>query len=591
MAGRIPEHTIRDIVRRADVVRLVNRYTRLREKGGKHWGLCPFHREKTPSFSVEPQEGLYYCFGCGEGGNIFTLLQKLEGLEFFEALQQLASDAGVDLTRFDRADESPRRKPETNALRRLNELASAFYIKCLEKARGSDIARDYLKNRKIDRESVDKWRIGYAPEGWDNLVRVARRRNLDLNMVERAGLIIPRRGTDSFYDRFRNRLIFPVNDRNGRVVGFGARALDDEQDAKYLNSPETPIFNKSSCFYGLDHARTAIRQSGTAVVVEGYTDVIMAHKYGFENVVAVLGTALTDSHAAMLGKLCERVILLFDPDTAGEQSAEKSIRTLLAGDMEPNVALLPSGLDPCDFLLRRGKEAFQQSLDESDDFLQFCLKKAGRDHDLGRRSVRSKLFQKLAETAAVVPNEVRREMLVREIAAELGVEPQSAFDYVARMQRRPRYEEGRPEDEGSGLQPPGAERKFLREMLTFLLVNPQYQKTVAGNKLFDRDLFDDTSERELLATLLEMAEEKGAVSESDFLYTLTDRETVSGIRAAVEKERKYATGDKKKRLQAYVDYLDRRRTRHRHAPNDNAMEDEETWLKAYVEVRRKEECK
>ncbi len=591
MAGRVPEHAIRDIVRRADIVRLVSRYTRLHEKGGKHWGLCPFHTEKTPSFSVEPDEGLYYCFGCHEGGNIFTLLKKLEGLEFFEALQQLAQEAGVNLQQYmDTDTNAGGGRPRDSYLRRINDLAAVYYGKCLQKARGADAARGYLESRKIDGTSIDKWRVGYAPDGWDNIVKLATRRDLDLNTFELAGLVIPRRDADSFYDRFRNRLIFPVADRNEGVIGFGARALDDQQDAKYLNSPETPIFNKGSCFYGLNHSRTAIRRNGTAVIVEGYTDVIMAHQHGFDNVIAVLGTALTDSHAAILSRLCEKVILIFDPDAAGQESARKSIRTLLASDIEPDLALLPDGLDPCDFLTQHGKEAFERCLAESDDFLKFCLKKAHSERDLARREERTELFRNLAEMACAVPNEVRREMMVREIASELNIEPKNAFDYIGRLARQRRRSHAEDRDEAPAPKPPDAEDLFLGELLTFLLVHPEYQKKMADAGVFDAELFADTARRQLLVSLLNQCAESGPVSESAFLYSIDESDLVQGIRESVEKERRYASGNKEERLQAYVNYLEKRKKRLSHLCENRTPENEEKWLKAYVEIRRQEEC-
>ncbi len=592
MAGRIPEHIIQDIIRRTDIVRLFKRYTNLQKKGAKYIGLCPFHNEKTPSFHVDSEEGLYHCFGCKAGGNIFTLLKELEGLEFYEALELLSSEAGIDLSLY--KNEEPevveQRQSEKNTLRRINELAAIFYTKCLRKARGSEKARDYLKNRGINQDSIEKWRIGYAPAGWENVVNLAKKRNLDPNSVELAGLIIPREGGNSHYDRFRNRLIFPVSDRNGRVIGFGARALDDEQDAKYLNSPETPIFNKGSCFYGLDVGRRDIRKKETAVIVEGYTDVIMAHQYGFENVIAVLGTALTEYHADILSKLCERVILLFDPDEAGRKSAERSIKTLLESDVEPKVSTLPAGLDPCDFLIEKGKGAFEECLDGSDDFLDFCIKKAKLEHDFNQREERSKVFHHLAEIALNVPNEIKKEMLIRKIADELSINPQIAFDYMERLVRRQNYGTGNSEETQESVSPAGPERTFLVELLTFLLANPDYQTKIAEEGVFECELFPECSERNMLVLLFSKCAENGPLSEADFLYMLSDPHQVKKIRESVEKENKYATGNKANRLSAYVEYMEEVK-RNELAKMDGGNEEDDEWLKNYVEMKRKEKNK
>ncbi|MFW6457597.1 MAG: DNA primase, partial [Planctomycetota bacterium] len=212
MSGRIPEHVVQQIARSADIVRLIGRYTRLKKRGKSYVGLCPFHKEKTPSFTVDPKEGLYYCFGCKEGGNVFTFLKEVEGLEFYEALQHLAREAGIDLRQYGN-DDDPSREIRQD-LRGVLELVATFYQKCLEKARGSDQAREYLKKRKINEESIERWRLGYSPDGWEHVLNLAHRRNIPPDMLEKAGLVKPRDNAQGHYDRFRNRLMFPVRDRN-----------------------------------------------------------------------------------------------------------------------------------------------------------------------------------------------------------------------------------------------------------------------------------------------------------------------------------------------------------------------------------------
>ncbi|MHC4789738.1 MAG: DNA primase, partial [Planctomycetota bacterium] len=332
MAGRVPEHVIQQIIRSVDFVRLASRYCDLKKKGKSYWGLCPFHKEKTPSFSVDPENGLYYCFGCKEGG-----------------------------------------KGEMARLREVNELATSFYEKCLEKGRGCQAAQDYLKQRRISADSVQLWRIGYAPEGWDHFLKCALGRSFEPELLVKAGLALERTGAPGHYDRFRNRLMFPIADGAGRTIGFGARALTPEDEPKYLNSPETPLFNKGRCFFGLSQAREAIRSGKSAVVLEGYTDVIMAHQCEVRETIAVLGTALTEEHARTLGRLCERVVLVFDADEAGRKSAMRSVEVLLNEEMEIRVAGLPAGEDPCDYVLAHGGEAFRRLLAESHGFFEFRL--------------------------------------------------------------------------------------------------------------------------------------------------------------------------------------------------------------------------
>ncbi len=591
MAGRVPEHVIREIVNRADIVRIIGRYTNLQKQGSGFTGLCPFHKEKTPSFHVDPDEGLYHCFGCKAGGNIFTFLEQLEGLEFYEALQQLSQEAGVDISEYKDDDISPEQRliqeRKVITLRRVNDLAAGFYQKCLHKARGSELPRNYLKQRGINDVSIAKWQLGFAPDGWDNFLKIVENRQLDLNIVEQSGLIITRKDGGSYYDRFRNRVIFPVADRNGRVIGFGARALDEEQDAKYLNSPETPVFDKGSCFYGLDVSRAAIKKSEIAVIVEGYTDVIMAHQHGIENVIAVLGTALTEKHAQILSRLCEKTILLFDPDEAGRKSTERSIKTLLGADIDPLVAVLPKGLDPCDFLTEYGADAFKERLAQSADYLRFSLESARGEFDFNKRSERTKVFRQLAEMAASVPNEIKREMLIREIAGELSIEPQSAFDYMARLMSNRRLHGAAigdtSEDENESL---GADERFLKELLPFLIVNPDFQKLAVEEGIFDFTLFSESPERKMIEMLIQRAQEGKPVSESDFLYYLQDDNYIRNVRTAVEMEKKYAGGDKLRRFNEYKKYMNKKKLE---LGENEAEYDEDQWLRASVERKLNEE--
>ncbi len=531
-------------------MRLAERYLRVQKRGSRYVALCPFHDEKTPSFSIDPDEGLYYCFGCKEGGNVFTFLQKMEGLSFGEALHQLADEAGVDLSRYRQS--LPEGEGNLARLRQANELAATFYQKCLEKADGSARARQYLEERQITAESVARWRLGYAPDGWDHFLKCALNRDFEPDALVAAGLIKPRQDGTGHYDRFRNRIMFPIASVAGRPIAFGARALDPDDEPKYLNSPETALFSKGRCFFGLDRAKAAVRSTDTAVVLEGYTDVIMAHQAGVTETLAVLGTALTEDHARVLGRLCSRVILVFDADEAGQKSAARSIEVLLNQDLEIRVAQLPPGLDPCDYIVEHGGEEFRRRLDESIGFFEFRLRLARDSHNTQTIEGRTAAFREVAEFAAGVRDPAQRDMIVRWIAEELRVPPRAIWAGLRTPRDAGREVEDRPAPRSLGERLPG-------ELLGLLLVHPGLRVGVARAEL---EVLPDGSERRALTLLLEKDEQ---VNAADFIGSLADPDLASAASRALAEERERAArlsnaAEKSRvRLEGYLNYLARKR--------------------------------
>lgn len=575
MPGRVPEHVVQQIVRSVDFVRLAARYSDLKKKGRNYWGLCPFHEEKTPSFSVDAENGLYYCFGCKEGGNVFTFLEKMEGLSFGEAIRKLAGDAGVDLSQYE--GESGPSRSELSTLREVNELAASFYQKCLEKGRGGKKARDYLAGRGFSDDSVRAWRLGYAPDGWDNFLRCALGRGYEAGLLVKAGLALERPAegrAPGYYDRFRNRLMFPIEDATGRPIGFGARAMDaagpgedsadtdreQRDEPKYLNSPETPLFSKGRSFFGLAQAKEAIRSGKTAVILEGYTDVIMAHQCGVPETLAVLGTALTEDHARALSRFCERVILVFDADEAGRKSATHSIEVLLNHDMEIHVADLPAGQDPCDFLLAQGGEAFRDRLKGSQGFFEFRLALARSEHDTGTIEGKLSAFGDVAELALTVRDSARRDMIVRWLAHELGVRESSAWSYVRRREVRGgmRARQAGQESEMKL----SAEAALPGELLGLLLAHPELISEAAGR--LDCELLPDCMERDLLKRVVESGLEDEDWETRKFINSLNDRELAAAASRATAEED--ARGERikeasvRERLEGYLDYVERKRS-------------------------------
>ncbi len=354
MAPASREEVVETVRQRTDIVELISRYVKLKKAGKNYLGLCPFHAEKTPSFTVNPSRNFFHCFGCKESGDVFSFLMKMEGKSFAEALSELAGRAGIALPQFD-----PRKaeKRESNErLLRLNETAAAFYEQALWLAKANG-GRDYLANRKLPEECARTFRLGFAPAGWHNLTNYLKKNRQNLDDAVQLGLLA--QGSHGPFDVFRDRLMFPIIGLDGKVHGFGARKLSDRDEGpKYINSRQSPIFDKSEMFYGLYQARSAINTKGEVLVVEGYFDVLMPVAGGVEHIVATCGTALTVSHVQVLRRLCQRVINVYDADAAGVKGSFRAAELLLAEDLSPYMVTLPQGEDPDSFIRSHGAEAF-----------------------------------------------------------------------------------------------------------------------------------------------------------------------------------------------------------------------------------------
>jgi DNA primase len=374
--SRIPETVLREVLGRADIVQVISEYTRLKRVSGNNYtGLCPIHQEKTPSFHVTPSKSLFYCFGCGKGGTVIDFLRAIEGLSFPEAVRWLGERFGVEVPRYgdkggDDEAYQQQRKAQDQLLQAM-QRALAFFCHQLDAAAGVR-AREYLKVRGLSAEIIKAFRLGFAPDQWDGLQKHLDRFGFDAESVELAGLTARREGGGS-YDRFRNRVTFPIFDPFDRPVGFSARALDPDAPAKYINSPETPIYTKGKLLYGLHRARDPMRRDGTALLVEGNFDVVCMHQAGFVNTVAPLGTALTPDQAKLLSRHTDRVILLFDADAAGQRAAHRALTPLRDANIDPHIAILPSGEDPDSFLKLYGTEGMKELLDTAQPLLTWTL--------------------------------------------------------------------------------------------------------------------------------------------------------------------------------------------------------------------------
>lgn len=423
MAPIIPEEKITEIKDATDIVDVVGEAVLLKKAGRNFQGLCPFHSEKTPSFTVSPEKQMFYCFGCGEGGNVFTFLMKQRGLSFPEAVKTMADRSGIAVPEGRQTPEQKRRQRERDAILQLNEMAQGLYRKTLRNDPRGQAARDYLANRGFQKEILDTFQIGFAPEGWDNLTRYFQRRGFSLSTAVKAGLISRRRQGQGYYDRFRERIIFPIRDQRGRVVAFGGRVLDDALP-KYLNSPETTVYHKSRSLYGLDTAQSHCRAEERVYIVEGYLDVMALHQNGIRNVVGTLGTALTRDHIRLLRNSIGssgRAILVFDSDEAGIKAAHRSIETFRGGFVDARILVLPPGHDPDSFIQQFGSAAFISLAGQAKGFVPFLIDAAIARHGLSMEG-RIRILEAVAKPMATTEDPVARSVYVKYLAEKVDID-------------------------------------------------------------------------------------------------------------------------------------------------------------------------
>lgn len=414
MPGYISDTDIDRIREATDIVELVREYLPLKRSGSSFKALCPFHQEKTPSFHVVPAKQLYKCFGCGAAGDVFSFVMKHEGIGFSEALKILADRSGIPIETETTAQRTQRSVKDK--IHEANQWAARLFFEQLKKSQQAEQARKYLAERGISDEMANKFGLGYSSPDWDSLLKKAEAQQKDLSILEQAGLLMLRE-KGGYYDRFRGRLMFPIIDARGRIQGFGARALDDSEP-KYLNSPETPVFNKSNSLYGIHIASKSMLKGTRALVVEGYTDVIMAHQHGFDTAVAVLGTALTRDHVRLLKRYSEGAVLMLDQDDAGQASTERSLDAFVTEEMEVAVGSLPSGKDPCDFLVAHGRDPFEQSLEKSIGAIEFKVNRAqSKEGGLDKPGA----LDDTLSTVKLISDPVARESAIRDIARLTGI--------------------------------------------------------------------------------------------------------------------------------------------------------------------------
>lgn len=414
---RFDESKIEEIKSRVDIVELASEYLTLKKAGRNYLGLCPFHQEKTPSFTVNREKQIFYCFGCGEGGNVITLLMKIANKSFPEAVKQLAEKTGVVLPVRVFGREGGEKDSLRDEIIQLNLRAAQQFARNLASPAGK-IARDYLLKRAVTEETVKQFRLGYVPDTWRSLTDYIESSGLSLKLAEQAGLVAAGK-EGSFYDRFRGRLIFPIENIFGEIVAFGGRILG-EGEPKYLNSPESPVYTKGKNLYGLFRARDAIRQSGFCLIVEGYFDAISLWNAGVRNVVATLGTALTRDHLELLRRYTQNVVALFDPDIAGRKALDRSLELFLGANLHARALVLPEGCDPDDYIKKYGKEKLEELIAAAPAISDYYI-----DNVLGDGSTFEEnrdLVKTAMEFVGKISDEIEKNLFIKRIAEKLGID-------------------------------------------------------------------------------------------------------------------------------------------------------------------------
>jgi len=421
MAGIVSKAVLEDIRFRCDIVDVIDAYITLPRKGAMIKALCPFHKEKSPSFTVNRQRQIFHCFGCGVGGDVFKFVMLYEHADFPTAIKILAEKAGIQLE-FEKGSQP---SGDKELLLAIHEGITEVYHKQLLQNPDAQPAREYLKKRQITREIADDFMIGYAPEGWDFTLNWARTKNYPVAKLDLAGLVVKRAeegGPHAYYDRFRGRIMFPIRNEQGRIVGFSGRTLlQDPKAAKYVNSPETPIFRKSHILYALDRARREIVETREAIVCEGQIDVIRCHQAGFKTAVAAQGTAFTEDHARMLRRYADGVVLVFDSDNAGRNAALKASIIFMKAGLAVRVASLPQGEDPDSLILKQGRDAFAEALAKAVPAIDFQLNLLLSQEDIRTEIGMMKVSRDVLATISQSPNAVQRDVLVQTVARRLGV--------------------------------------------------------------------------------------------------------------------------------------------------------------------------
>jgi DNA primase len=524
---RYPQTFLDDLKRQADIVRVVQDYVQLKKKGANWMACCPFHKEKTASFSVSPAKEIFYCFGCHKGGSVFNFVMEMERVSFPEAIKLVAEKSGVPLPKLIDDSRFEAKRQQADEVIELNKWALEWWEQQLESSGEARIARDYLNQREITDETRRTFRLGYAPDSWDALSIYLRQKGASQEQIDRSGLVARKEETGRSYDRFRGRLIFPVLDIQGKPIAFGGRTLKNE-DAKYINSPETAAYIKGRNLFGLNLTRDEIRRAGFAILVEGFLDLIVPYQFGIRNVVASLGTALTPDQARLVSRFARKVVVNYDGDNAGVQAAQKAIEILLAEDLEVKILVLPDNSDPDEFIRKSGVSEYQRQRGEAQPHIQFVIDQAVRDRKLSNPADKEAAIDEVLPYIRVVRSRIQK----REYF-DIAMDSLRISDPALRRELWHSIRQGAGANtRGGETAKPAMQRRLVKptvaeERLLELLLGDTEVREVVLPKLQPGD-YDDLPTAPIFRALVD-AERDGTAIDFDFLSEKTAGDPVSEL--------------------------------------------------------------
>lgn len=556
MVKFISQEKIAEIQQASDIIQIISAHVHLKQSGRNFLGLCPFHSEKTPSFTVNPEKKLFKCFGCGEGGTVFQFIMKQEGVDFVEAVKLVASQAHIDLSHLQNNKKTSFSTAEKTNLVNITNFAAKFYHNVLLNSDYGKVARDYLKKRQIDDQSIKKFCLGYAPDNWDALLKTCKERNIPTALLEKAGLIIPKKEGNGHYDRFRNRLMFPILDARKQVIGFGGRSLDDSLP-KYLNSPETVLFNKSNVLYGIDQAKNSMLKHRKVILMEGYTDVIMAHQHGIEWSVAVMGTAVSkqDRFLQHLRQYCNQVILFFDSDVAGLKSSDRNLDIFIEKGFDLKIAQLPKDYDPCDFLVAEGTEKFLACVNNAKDFFGFKVEMAASKWDMSTIHGKANAIDDILSTALKMPDVIERNLQIKRIAEEMSIDEVTLRSQLKKFNKQP-FPSEKKEPVGQRLDASSKiERELLYLMLTSNILIPKVLEEIG------LDEFTNKNFQQIAEKVAELYHKNNVVKGEDVLHILDDAGLNKILMDIVTTEEFQTITNHDNRLASCIHFLKKRKSK------------------------------
>jgi len=527
--GFYSEDIVREIRSRADIVEVISEYVSLQKRGENYVGLCPFHSEKTPSFHVNSEKQLFHCFGCGVGGNVFTFLMKKENLNFPEVLRLLADRFQISLPSGKYDGEMTRDFQQRREQLRLNKSAAEFYHNILINTREGQKGLEYLKKRGITPETVERFQLGYALPVWDSLIRHFRSQGVDIDALQKSGLVIARKDGKGYYDRFRDRIMFPIEDVTKNIIGFGGRIVGPGEP-KYLNSPETPVFSKGENLYALSMIKKDPELD--VIIVEGYMDCISLQQSGFTQAVASLGTALTQKQARLLKKYTGGVVLAYDTDSAGQAATLRGMEILAKEGLNVRVLRLPAGKDPDEFIRKKGRDAFKEQLSGALDQVDYKLDLAKKDVDIKSSEGKIKFIRKAVKVLSEIANEVEMEIYVQKTASELNIPVQVLKDEI-KKKRFPnngfKYKKSLTRDnnkEFSKISPITGAYKAERMIIKFFIENETIREMVI-KKLAPSNFINERTHK-IAGVLFEMVQ-SGKPIKSDDIFNYLDQDASSEL--------------------------------------------------------------